>query len=94
MAVRSPRIGSATDLPLLSLTQEYDSPLNQRQYLVVNRLLDGFEAKFDTMTYEKLAKCWHDTALRDIAALVERGILSAQSGRWAQRKLLDCQGKR
>jgi hypothetical protein len=53
----------------------WDSLLNERQRLVVNRLLDGFEGKLTTMKYGKLAKCSHDTALRDIAALVERGIL-------------------
>jgi Fic family protein len=52
-----------------------DALLNERQRLVVNRLLDGFEGKLTTMKYGKLAKCSHDTALRDIAALVERGIL-------------------
>jgi Fic family protein len=52
-----------------------DSLLNERRRLVVNRLLDGFDGKRTTMKYGKLAKCSHDTALRDIAALVERGIL-------------------
>lgn len=52
-----------------------DALLNERQRLVVNRLLDGFEGKLTTMKYGKLAKCSHDTALRDIAALTERGIL-------------------
>jgi Fic family protein len=52
-----------------------DSLLNERQRFVVNRLLDGFEGKLTTMKYGKLAKCSHDTALRDITALVERGIL-------------------
>jgi len=52
-----------------------DALLNERQRLVVKRLLDGFEGKLTTMKYGKLAKCSHDTALRDIAALVERGIL-------------------
>jgi Fic family protein len=52
-----------------------DALLNERQRLVVSRLLDGFEGKLTTMKYGKLAKCSHDTALRDIAALVERGIL-------------------
>jgi len=52
-----------------------DSLLNERQRLVVKRLLDGFEGKLTTMKYGKLAKCSHDTALRDIAALVKRGIL-------------------
>jgi len=52
-----------------------DFPLNKRQRLVLNRLLDGFDGKLTTTTWAKLAKCSHDTALRDIAALVEGGIL-------------------
>lgn len=52
-----------------------DFPLNERQRLVLNRLLDGFEGKLTTSKWAKLAKCSHDTALRDILALVERGIL-------------------
>ncbi len=50
-------------------------PLNDRQRLVLNRLLDGFESKLTTSKYAKLAKCSQDTALRDILPLVERGIL-------------------
>ncbi len=50
-------------------------PLNDRQRLVLNRLLDGFEGKLTTSKYAKLAKCSQDTALRDILPLVERGIL-------------------
>jgi Fic family protein len=49
--------------------------LNERQRLVLNRLLDGFEGKLTTSKYAKLAKCSQDTALRDIVPLVERGIL-------------------
>ncbi len=49
--------------------------INDRQRLVLNRLLDGFEGKLTTSKYAQLAKCSHDTALRDILALVERGIL-------------------
>ncbi len=52
-----------------------DFPLNERQRLVLNLLLDGFEGKLTTSKWAKLAKCSHDTALRDILALVERGIL-------------------
>ena len=52
-----------------------DVPLNDRQRLVINRLLDGFEGKLTTSKYAKLAKCSQDTALRDILALVEHGIL-------------------
>ena len=49
--------------------------LNERQTLVLNRLLDGFEGKLTTSKYATVAKCSQDTALRDILPLVERGIL-------------------
>jgi len=49
--------------------------LNARQRLIFNRLLDGFEGKLTTSKYAALAHCSHDTALRDIAPLVERGLL-------------------
>jgi Fic family protein len=49
--------------------------INERQHLVLNRLLDGFEGKLTTSKYAKLAKCSQDTALRDILFLVDRGIL-------------------
>jgi Fic family protein len=52
-----------------------DSALNERQRLVLNRLLDGFEGKLTTKKYAKLAKSSHDTALRDITTLVDRGVL-------------------
>ena len=52
-----------------------DVSINERQRLVLNRLLDGFEGKFTTSKYAKLAKCSQDTALRDILVLVERGVL-------------------
>jgi Fic family protein len=57
--------------------------INDRQRLVLNRLLDGFEGKLTTSKYAKLARCSHDTALRDIVPLVERGILvrNAEGGR-------------
>jgi len=49
--------------------------INDRQRLVLNRLLDGFEGKLTSSKYAQLAKSSHDTALRDIQALVERGLL-------------------
>ena len=52
-----------------------DFSINDRQRLVLNRLLNGFEGKLTTSKWAKLAKCSHDTALRDILDLVERGIL-------------------
>jgi Fic family protein len=70
--------------------------INERQRLVLNRLLDGFEGKLTTSKYAQLSKCSHDTALRDILALVEHGILvrNPQGGRstsyaLATSKMLD-----
>ena len=54
--------------------------LNERQRTVLNRLLDGFDGKLTTTKWSKLAKCSHDTALRDILALVERGVLVQNPG--------------
>ncbi len=60
-----------------------DVPLNERQRLVVNRLLDGFEGKLTTSKWAVLTKSSQDTALRDIQQLVERGVLvrNAAGGR-------------
>ncbi|HVH32319.1 MAG TPA: DeoR family transcriptional regulator, partial [bacterium] len=55
-------------------------PVNERQRLVLNRLLDGFEGKLTTSKWAKLTKSSPDTALRDIMALVERGILVRGKG--------------
>jgi Fic family protein len=48
---------------------------NERQQLIINRLLDGFEGKLTTSKYATLAKCSQDTAYRDILALVDHGVL-------------------
>jgi Fic family protein len=49
---------------------------NDRQRLVINRLLNGFEGKLTSSKYAKLAKCSPDTALRDIQDLLTRDILT------------------
>src|SRR5262245_27185669 len=51
----------------------HGTTLNERQTLVINRLLDGFEGKLTTSKYAKLTKSSQDTALRDILLLVKRG---------------------
>jgi Fic family protein len=56
------------------------SPVNERQRKVINRLLDGFEGKLSTSKYATLAKCSTDTALRDIGILLEWGILIQDAG--------------
>jgi Fic family protein len=52
-----------------------DVQLNDRQQLVINRLLDGFEGKLTSSKYATLAKCSQDTAHRDILELVDHGVL-------------------
>ncbi len=53
-----------------------DVPMNDRQRLLLNKLLDGFEGKLTSTKWAKLAKCSQDTALRDILTLVESGVLA------------------
>jgi len=58
-----------------------NEPLNERQRLMLNRLLDGFEGKLTSTKWAKLAKCSQDTASRDIDDLIRKGILvRGQSG--------------
>jgi Fic family protein len=52
-----------------------DVPLNERQRLVIGRMLEGFEGKLTTSKWAALTKSSNDTALRDIQQLVERGVL-------------------
>ena len=49
--------------------------LSDRQKLLINKLLDGFTGKLTSSKWAKIEDCYQDTALRDIAGLVERGIL-------------------
>ncbi len=51
------------------------TPINERQRLIINKLFDGFEGKLQTSKWAKIAKTSTDTALRDIKDLVEKGIL-------------------
>lgn len=50
--------------------------LNPRQSIMVNKLLDGFTGKLTTDKWAKINKCSHDTALRDIADLIDKNILT------------------
>jgi Fic family protein len=56
------------------------SPVNERQRTVINRLLDGFEGKLSTSKYARLAQCSADTALRDIKILLDSGVLLREPG--------------
>lgn len=66
-------------------------PVNERQRLVINRLLNDFEGNLTNSKYAKLAKCSPDTALRDIHELLDRGILlrNSSGGRSTSYRLAD-----
>jgi Fic family protein len=51
------------------------SGLNDRQKLMLNRLLDGFEGKLTSSKWAKIAKVSQPTATRDIDDLIKHGIL-------------------
>lgn len=55
--------------------------ISDRQRLVLNKYLDGYDAKLTAKNWEKIAGVSKDTALRDIDALVKQGILIPTPGR-------------
>lgn len=60
-----------------------DTPLNERQRKVLDKLWDGFEGNLTTSKWAKINRCSQDTALRDIHDLVQKDILckAADSGK-------------
>lgn len=54
--------------------------LNARQIKLLNRLLDGFEGKLTSSKWATIAGCSQDTANRDIAALINLGLLRKGEG--------------
>jgi Fic family protein len=76
---------NATDEVLnkvLSKTRFWDrhaqTPVNERQRLLINMLFDGFEGKLTSSKWAKIAKCSADTALRDIQDLIHKEILEKE----------------
>ena len=54
---------------------------NDRQQMMLNKLMDNFEGNLNTSKWAKMTKTSPDTALRDITDLVNKGILiKANSG--------------
>ena len=49
---------------------------NDRQKLLLNKLLDGFEGKLTSTKWAKIAKCSQDTAQRDNQRLIDQAVLS------------------
>lgn len=66
-----------------------NTPINERQRLILNKLLDGFEGKLQTSKWAKITKTSTDTALRDIKDLIKKGILqqTKEGGRNANYEL-------
>ncbi len=58
------------------LTKLKNSSPNQRQEKVVNDLLNDFQGPLTTTKYAKMTACSHDSALRDIRDLIQKGILT------------------
>lgn len=54
--------------------------INERQRALLNRMLDGLIGKLTTQKWATLAKCSHDTALRDIQGLIDQGLLTKDEG--------------
>ncbi len=55
--------------------QNGTTTINERQRLLINKMLDGFDGKLNTSKWAKIAKCSTDTALRDIQDLIKKNIL-------------------
>ena len=53
--------------------------INNRQKLMLNKLLDGFDGKLNSSKWAKIAKCSQDTAGRDINDLLNRGVLKKEA---------------
>jgi Fic family protein len=51
---------------------------NNRQKLMLNKLLDGFDGKLSSSKWAKIARCSSDSAVRDINDLLRRKILSKE----------------
>jgi len=65
--------------------------ISERQRLMLNKLLDGFEGKLQTSKWAKITKASADTALRDIKDLIGKGILqqTGERGRSANYELVN-----
>jgi len=53
--------------------------MNERQRLMINKLLEGFEGKLTSSKWAIINKCSADTALRDMTDLISKGILRKEA---------------
>jgi Fic family protein len=70
--------------------QHSSTIMNDRQRLMINKLLDGFDGKLTSSKWAKIAKCSQDTAIRDIQDLIGKMILikEASGGRSTNYELI------
>jgi Fic family protein len=78
---------SATDVTLDSVMQKArfwekhkDTSLNERQRLMIQKLLNGFVGKLTSSKWATLTKSSSDTAVRDINDLVKKDVLVKEEG--------------
>ncbi len=55
-----------------------NTPINERQKKLLNKVFDGFEGKLTSSKWAKIAKCSKDTAIRDINDLISKNILQKE----------------
>ncbi len=53
--------------------------INERQSLLINKILDGFDGKLTSSKWAKIVKCSKDTAIRDINDLINKNILQKEA---------------
>jgi Fic family protein len=56
-----------------------ETPMNERQVKLLNRMLDGFDGRLTSGRWARIAGCSPDTALRDINGLMALGVLRKTS---------------
>ena len=68
-----------------------ETPINERQRLMINKLFDDFFGKLTSSKWAKITKTSTDTALRDIKDLIGKGILrkEEEGGRSANYTLIE-----
>ncbi len=55
-------------------------PFNERQVLMLNRVLDGLDGQLSTGRWAKRTGCSNDTALRDLQQLMQQGVIEKLPG--------------
>jgi Fic family protein len=61
-------------------SEQHNANFNKRQRIIINQLLDGYDEKLTTSLYASLTQCARDTALRDLTALIQMGVMQKAGG--------------